>query len=454
MVDPISVGGILKFGNAGSLTADLMTQDVSSRLRMRGLLTFKTGSLEVRCLYVMGEFLYCVKGDTFVRIDPTGRYRVLGTLVTDSGPAWIQGDGQNLMVVDTAHGYTYASDADGDFSWATITTEEFPVPSSLTYQDGYFIVTEEKSGRFYISSPYDPTTWDSLDYATAEGNSDDLVCVFSHNRDLWLLGKYSTEIWYNSGAAEFPFERNPAGAIGIGCASPRSVAASAFHVFWLDNEFRVRQGTGVESQVISTRQIDYQIGQESGHSQAVGFFYVQEGHEFYQLTIGNSTWCYDTTTGFWHKRASGTSDDRHPAQCYALFNDKHLVGHFDNGKILELDLDTYTNDGEMIRAIRTAQAVVNDRKTVFHHRLEIEFEAGVGNAAETDPEAILDWSDDGGHTWSNEHTTPIGASGQYKTRAVWRRLGPSRDRAYRVTIEDPVKRVIIGAHLEADPGRF
>jgi len=279
------------------------------------------------------------------------------------------------------------------------------------------------------------------------------VCVYSHNRDLWLLGRYSTEIWYNSGASDFPFERNPAGAIQIGCASARSVASSAWNVFWLDNEYRVRMGVGVESQVISTRQIDYQIGQETGHTDAVGFFYVQEGHEFYQLTVGNTTWCYDTTTGFWHTRASGENDDRHPAQCYVLFNDKHLVGHYTNGKILELDLDTYTNDGEKIRAIRTAQAVVNDRKRVFHHALLIEFEAGVGNSASADPEAILEWSDDGGHTWSSEHKTAIGASGQYGTRAIWRRLGQSRDRAYRVTIEDPVKRVIIGAHLEADPGR-
>ena len=70
----------------------------------------------------------------------------------------------------------------------------------------------------------------------------------------------------------------------------------------------------------------------------------------------------------------------------------------------------------------------------------------------TDPQAMLEWSDDGGHTWSNEHWVSIGKIGEYKNRAIWRRLGRSRERIFRVTITDPVKRVIIGAHLDATAG--
>jgi hypothetical protein len=74
----------------------------------------------------------------------------------------------------------------------------------------------------------------------------------------------------------------------------------------------------------------------------------------------------------------------------------------------------------------------------------------VGGTAE--PQAMLDWSDDGGHTWSNEHWVSMGAIGEYSNRAVWRRLGRSRERVYRVTVSDPVKVVILGAHLEAQAG--
>jgi hypothetical protein len=128
------------------------------------------------------------------------------------------------------------------------------------------------------------------------------------------------------------------------------------------------------------------------------------------------------------------------------------VGHYSTGKLLYLDADTYTNDGEMMRKIRAAQTVHKDRKRIFHHSLELEFEAGVGNTDGPDPQAILDWSDDDGHTWSSEYSKAIGASGAYANRAIWRRLGNGRGRVYRVTVEDPVKTVIIGAHLEGGPG--
>ena len=66
------------------------------------------------------------------------------------------------------------------------------------------------------------------------------------------------------------------------------------------------------------------------------------------------------------------------------------------------------------------------------------------------PQVMLRWSDDGGHTWSNEHWTTMGRIGEYGTRAIWRRLGMTqklRDRVYEVSGTDPVKIDIVGAEL-------
>jgi hypothetical protein len=64
---------------------------------------------------------------------------------------------------------------------------------------------------------------------------------------------------------------------------------------------------------------------------------------------------------------------------------------------------------------------------------------------------MLQWSDDGGSTWSTEHWTQVGMQGQYKARAIWRRIGQARDRIYRVAVSDPVNWVIISANLRAQP---
>jgi len=65
------------------------------------------------------------------------------------------------------------------------------------------------------------------------------------------------------------------------------------------------------------------------------------------------------------------------------------------------------------------------------------------------PQAMLRWSNDGGSTWSNEHWTSIGRIGAYQNRAIWRRLGWSRDRIFEVAISDPIKAVVVSANLKA-----
>ena len=71
-----------------------------------------------------------------------------------------------------------------------------------------------------------------------------------------------------------------------------------------------------------------------------------------------------------------------------------------------------------------------------------------------DPQVMLRWSDDGGHTWSNEHWNSMGKIGAYGTRTIWRRLGMTekiRDRVYEVSGTDPVKIAVMGAELFITP---
>jgi hypothetical protein len=71
-----------------------------------------------------------------------------------------------------------------------------------------------------------------------------------------------------------------------------------------------------------------------------------------------------------------------------------------------------------------------------------------------DPQVMLRWSDDAGHTWSNEHWNSMGKIGTYGTRTIWRRLGMTekiRDRVYEVSGTDPVKIAIMGAELFVTP---
>lgn len=65
------------------------------------------------------------------------------------------------------------------------------------------------------------------------------------------------------------------------------------------------------------------------------------------------------------------------------------------------------------------------------------------------PLLMLRWSDDGGHTWSNEYRMDTGKIGEFKKRAIRRRLGRTRDRVYEVSATDPVPWRLLNAYLKA-----
>jgi hypothetical protein len=71
-----------------------------------------------------------------------------------------------------------------------------------------------------------------------------------------------------------------------------------------------------------------------------------------------------------------------------------------------------------------------------------------------DPQALLSWSVDGGHTWSNDHSTSMGKLGQYLTRMIWRRLGAARNRTFRVAVTAAVKKVLIGCYMDFEKGMY
>ena len=428
-------------------------------------LFYDRGSLgEVRGMKAIGDYLYAVIGNTLYKLDQHGDIAttITGTLNNSVSPVFMDNSDTQLLIIspgDTGYLHTI-----GASTVAAISDSDFPTPSSLVYYDTYFIVTEEDTDNYFISSSGDGSAWDALDYSSVEGSGDNTKCAITIRNQLWLFGESSSEIHYNSGDSDFPIERIPGGIIGRGIGAVHSLVRVGDSLVWLDDNGLVVMASGTNQQVISTRQIEYQIKSYLTFEDAIGFHNVQEGHRFYWLTFptGNATWVYDFTTNFWHQRSSTWEDGipgRHHANCYAYFKNKHLIGDYLNGKIYELDMDKFTDDGVEIRRVRAAQTIHNERRKFINHRFEIEFEGGTGLETDDsdvgegdDPQAMLDWSDDEGHTFKNEVWADMGKAGEHNRRAIWRRLGSSRNRVYRVTITDPVKVVIISAYLKTTLG--
>jgi hypothetical protein len=423
----------------------------------------EVGTGPVRGLWALGSFMYVVSGTTLYKVSTTYTATSLGT-VAGTGPVSISDNGTQIFIAANGPSYIYNSATN---VFAPITDPDFPGAVSVGYLDGYFVFNEPNSQKFWVTQLLDGSSVDPLDFASAEGAPDGLVGLIVDHREVWLFGTNSVEVWYDAGLLDFPLQRIQGAFNEIGCAAAYSIAKMDNGLFWLGKDARgqgvVYRANGYTGQRISTHAVEWQIQQYGNLSDAIGYTYQQDGHSFYVLIFpsANTTWVYDVATQAWHERAGWVNGEftRHRSNCQVFFNSKVVVGDYEDGRIYAFDLDYYQDDDQIQRWYRTWRALptgANNLKRTAHHSLQIDLESGVGiNLGQgDDPQVMLRWSDDGGHTWSNEHWAPIGKIGEYYRRVFFRRLGMTlklRDRVYELSMTDPVKTAIMGAELLLSP---
>ena len=411
-----------------------------------------------------GSDFYVVSGGEVYKLNSmTGAPTLLGT-VSGTGPVSIADNGTQIFFACNPDGYIYNETTN---VFAQITDPDFAGAVTVAYLDGYFVFNQPNSQIIWVSQLLNGQSVDPLDFASAEGSPDGVVGLIADHRELWVFGTDSVEVWYDSGAADFPLTRIQGAFNEIGCVSAYTIAKMDNGLFWLGTDARgqgiVYRANGYTGQRISTHAIEYAIAQYGDISDAIAYTYQQEGHAFYVLTFpsGNATWVYDVATQAWHERAGWDNGEftRHRSNCQCNFGGNIIVGDYENGNIYTLDLDVYADNGGIQKWLRSWRALPsgqNNLKRTAHHSLQLNCESGVGlnDGQGSDPQAMLRWSDDGGHTFSNEHWSPMGKIGAYYHRVFWRRLGMTlklRDRVYEVSGTDPVKIAIMGAELILSP---
>jgi hypothetical protein len=442
-----------------------------------------------------GADFYVVSGTEVYKMTSLTAIPVKLGDIADGGPVSIADNGTQLFFACNGPSYIY-NESTNEFK--QITDPDFPGAETVGYLDGYFVFNEPNSQRVWVTQLLDGSSIDPLDFASAEGSPDGLVAVNVDHREAWLFGTDSVEVWYDVGGTDFPLQRIQGAFNEIGCVAAFSIAKLDNSLFWLGTDARgqgiVYKANGYTGQRVSTHAIEYAIAQYGNISDALAYTYQQEGHGFYVLTFpsANATWVYDAATQAWHERAGLVNGQftRHRSNCQCNFGGNTIVGDFENGNIYTLDLDVYADNGQPQKWLRSWRALPtgqNNLNRSAHHSLQLDAETGVGlNGLTTDeyfylvteaednlitedgdlllsgitqtpiapPQAMLRWSDDGGHTWSSEHWTSMGRIGEYGHRTIWRRLGMTlklRDRVYEVSGTDPVKLAIVGAELHASP---
>jgi hypothetical protein len=334
-------------------------------------------------MWKFGDFLYVASGGKLYRVDGNFAVTELG-LINGSGLVSMADNGIQLFVACNPSAFIYNANT-GVF--AQITDPDFPGAVTVGYLDSYFVFNEPNSQRVWVTSLLDGTAIDPLDFASAEGNPDNIVSLMVDHREVWLFGNNTVEVWYNAGLADFPLARIEGAFMETGCLAPYSVAKLDNAVFWLGSDARgngiVYRNQGYNAQRVSTHAIEWQIQQYGVLNDAIGYSYQQDGHSFYVLTFptAQATWVFDVATGAWHERAywDGVQYRRHRSNCQANFAGQVLVGDWENGRVYAFDPEVYVDENNLQRWMRSWRALPtgqNTLKRTAHHALQLDLEAG------------------------------------------------------------------------------
>lgn len=386
----------------------------------------------------------------------------IGGISTATGPVSIIDNGSQCVIFDGVHGYLIS--AIGVLSTLSL---PFSGPVIAAYQDGFGLVNVLGTQLWYQSNLRDLSTWDTLNFSSADAKPDNIISMIDLHRQVYLFKEFTTEIWIDAGNPGFSFSRLDGAFMELGCGAQFSPSIAGEAVIWLAQNTQgkgvVVMAQGYQPKRISTHALEYAIAQYTRIDDAIGFSYVTNGHIFYQLTFpsANATWVYDVVASqqlqipCWHQKASFANGQfgRHLANCFTTYRGQQLVGDYLNGNIYSFDINNQTDNGTSRKWLRSWRALPQSTyKTTRFNSLQIDMDTGLGVPDGTSPHVMLRWTDDG-VTFSDYRIGSAGKTGETSVRVKFNRLGSTKrnsglDRTFELSSTDPFTVALIGAELK------
>lgn len=422
------------------------------------LATSGTAQQVNRGAHVMAGIPFFVNGDALYRLsESSGVFSMdpLGTIEAEGRVSLADNGTQLMILVPGGKGYIFTADPD---TLTEITDPDFRAngePQHTVFIDGYFAITTDTK-KFIVSSLNDGTSYNALDFGTAEADPDDIVAPVVFNNQLFIMGSETTEAFQNIGGADFPFQRSGL-FLTKGLFAPFSVVVASDTFFFIGggtNESpAIWAFVGNNVQKVSTTAIDsiLQGFTEDEIKESFAWSYAQKGAYFVGFSLPTTTLVLDTITQKWHERKSRATDAagntnlvKYRANSFVSAYGRVLVGDSRDGRVGSVEPEVFTEYGQLIFRRVASQPFMNNMQAFFLAWIELTVESGVGTTDTPNPQIGMSISLDGGKTFRDQKLRGLGRKGEFNRRAIWRRLGRvPRFAVFRFTLTDPVKPVII-----------
>jgi len=437
-----------------------------------GLVQFATlSSYAARGGVTMGGVPYFVSGSYLYSIDRTGTKTQIG-IITGTRKVSMAHNGVKLCIV-VPGGSAYVFDKDLN-TLQRISDPDYVPSDTVVFKDGYFIFTATDGDIFFISALNDPTDIDALDFGSAEANPDLILAAHVNHNELYILGELTIQFFQNNPTGSgFPFQSIQSAIIEKGIHARQSCVdfdnTFLFVGGGLNEGTAIWKVTGSSSVVkISTDSIDAEIQKFTRDeiANAYSMTFTLKGQflalfTFESTTIPSKTFVYNATASAfsgraeWFELQSGDNEDKWRVNCIIQAYGKLLCGDSVDGRIGYLDVNTFTDYGQTRHRMVTSSPYSDNEIPIFQGQMELTMTSGTGlqSGQGSDPQIRMDYSDDGGRTWSYPTSRSYGGIGEYGSLAIWRRLGRvPRHRVLRFQTSEPVQSDILKLCTYASQG--
>ena len=403
--------------------------------------------------FVNGTTLYRV--DRAVDAEGVESYTntALGTVSGTSRVFMKSNDNQLMIVVPNGNGYIF--DETAGIPFQQISDPDFAAFGAilgLEVMDSFFIVNTDQKALI-ASDPNDGLSWNALNFTTFKSDPSELPGIIVVNSQLFAVGRNVTGVYNNQGASiGFPFTQLNDYEFDKGVLAPFTLVKSNQTFMMIgagvDESPAVWQYVGNGYKKVSTPALDFILDAftDTEIAEAFAETYGKRGAFFVSFTVAERTFVYDLSTGLWHERKSVKNeiDSRWRVNSMTTAYGHVLVADDIDGRIGIMDNDILTEYGEEIHRVVSSPNFSDGLNSRRVPMIELTVESGVGNAARKDPVISMEFSDDGGKTFSYERARNIGKIGETDKRLVWYKNGRfPRFRILRFKLSDPVKAVII-----------
>ena len=399
--------------------------------------------------------LFVVAGQALFEINSEGTIIEIGNIdgttnvsMVDRG-ATTDGNG-NQIVITTGSSY-YVFDKQG-----LDVISEAGAASDVAFQDGFILFTRTNTDKLFVTeTASDARIINVLDFVQGGANSDLFVGLVQVERRIWVFGTDSISIYFNSGAAAFPFTLVDGGSSnGFGLAGKDAKIVQDSRVYWLSVDGRIYANSGYRPARISNFGVENSIRTYADFSDCEVSEWSENGHKFiaFSFPTADETWVYDASINMWHQRSSGLSGGIWRNRFNTSAFKKNLVADMEADVIGELDLDLFEEYGEPMVSRRITPVIHANQNLFTTDRLELVMEVGTQATQGFDPKLRLRWSDDSGFTWSNWVENDLGEVGEYQEKITWHSLGQAKNRVYDLKITDNTPRILIDCVVEGEVG--